>query len=178
MPYTVASGPPDVDATHAWDPAGAAAAPPVMNDQGGVWPPVLPRIKVKPITGWRALAESEDNRAARTKGHGEVPYPSRKLGKTLVYECEIRAATIISVRDTMNAVTVGFENKDAEGVMTVTPWAYIGGPTWTFSARVIDMTPDPSFSYFERRLAPFRWGFSLSLRMSDPLFYTAGVGHP
>lgn len=177
MAYVAADGPPDIDATHAWAPA-AGTAPPTLNARA-TDPATLPWIKVDGIAGWRSLAESEDNRDKRTYGDGEIPYTSRKLGKTIVYECRVLAKTRETVRNKLSLTLAGFaRSTDAEGVMTVTPYAVPGGVVWTYSARVIDMQADRSFSYDSNRRANFQWGFTISLRMSDPLFYTGGVGYP
>jgi hypothetical protein len=64
-----------------------------------------------------------------------------------------------------------------EGTMTVTPFAWVGGPTWTFKARCTAFTPDGDFDYLPTLYIPFRHGFQLTLRMSDPRFYTGGSGH-
>lgn len=177
MAYVAADGPPDLDATHAWAPA-TGSAPPTINDQGGTDPPTFPWIKiVKPISGWRALPESDDNRAPRTAGPGEITYPGEKLGKTVVYECEIRAKTRQSAMSTMTALLNGYGDTDGEGTMTVTPYASVGGVVWTYEARVLSLVPDVEFGYSPHRAWQWAWGFQLNLRMSDPLFYTGGTGY-
>lgn len=176
MAYTAADGPPDVDATHAWAPA-AGTAPPTLNNRA-TDPATLPWIKVDGIQGWRSLPESEDNRAPRTKGDGEITYHGRKLGKTLVYEARVMAKTRETMRTALSGTMRGYAlSTDDEGEMTVTPFAAPGGVVWTFSARVIDLQADRSFDYSDKRRAAYQWGFTISLRMSDPLFYTGGVGY-
>lgn len=174
MAYVAADGPPDLDATHAWDSAGAAANPPTLNNRASD-PATLPWIRVDGIQGWRSLPESEDNREGRTFGQGEIPLASRKLGKTLVYECTVMAKTRETLRNLLSLSLAGFGSSLDEGVMTVVPYAAPGGVTWTYSARVIDLQADRAFSYSDKRRAHFQQGFTVSLRMSDPFFYTGGV---
>lgn len=173
MAYVYNDGPPDLDATHAWAPE-TGGAPPTINNRA-TDPATLPWIKLDGIQGWRSLPEADDNRAPRTATDGEQPYPGRRLGKTLVYECRVLAKTRSDVRQKLNLTLQGYGRSFSdEGVMTVTPYTVPGGIVWTFSARVIDLQADRSFTYSDRRRASFQWGFTISLRMSDPLFYTAG----
>lgn len=170
MAYLLADGPQDIDARHAWAPA-AGTAPPVINTRTD--PPTPPWIKLLEIPGFRDHPEIVDNREGLTFGEGEADYPSRTLGKTVVYVCEARALTRESLAGVMTAVIAGFgRSRDALGTMTVTPNPAIGGPVWTFTGRVIALTPDPAFSWFPRRRLPFRRGFTVSIRMSDPYFYS------
>lgn len=170
--YAYEDGPPDTDAMHTWTPVDGAP-PPIIGDQGSVWPPALPYLKLIEIEGWLRSAELEDNRAGRTFGFGDFVYPSRKLGKTLVYKLQARAGTLVECRRLVADTIAGFDaSTDDEGAMVVEPYEYIGGLSWTFGARCIDYNPDATFSYFPRRRAAFRQNISVTLRMSDPHFYT------
>lgn len=172
MAYSDIHGPPALDATHNWTPP-ITSAPPTLGDTH-VEPPVLPQIEIKGITGWRDTPEMVDNRAPKTVGIGEVLYPPRFLGKTLVYECEMQAGP--SGREDLLAMqmslVVGFGDRDSEGVMTVTPWPAPGGVPWTYSALVTDLKFDPAWALDGESQVTYRWGFTLTLRMSDPHFYT------
>lgn len=176
MAYTVTHGPPALDATHQWAPA-AGSAPPVLND-AGTSTLTLPRIELDDIQNWRGRPETVDNRAARTYGVGEVVYPARTLGKTIVYEGKVQGG---QDREAFlahqNAMVVGFANTDT-GTMTVSPWPVPGGVVWTFTARVLDLQFDPGWVLDGERPITYEWGFALTLRMGDPLFYTGGGGHP
>jgi hypothetical protein len=163
--------PPYLAAVHQWTTAAGDAAA-RFNDQV-TSPPTLPWTRVRQITGWRALPESDDNRQPRTYGDGEIVYPGRKLGKTLVYECTVEARTMQTVEDTMGAIVQGFGDMSGEGRMDVIP--YSGAATWTYHARVIDLQVEPVWDWNENRRTVFEWGFTLSLRMSDPHFYLAGT---
>ena len=175
MPYTVVHGPPTYfDSTHAWAPA-TGAVPPVLGDTNKE-PRVLPQIVIEQIAGWFDLPDLTDNRAPRTFGVGELPYPSRSTGKTLVYECRVEAADQLDLTLTANAVKQGFSDQDSEGTMTVTPWASYGGSVWTYTARVVALQFDPKFTVRDDG-ATFEWGLVLTLRMSDPHFYLDGTGY-
>lgn len=178
MPYVATDGPPDIDATHAWTPL-TGVAPPTLNVSGtGGAPPVLPWVKVAAIDGWRDLPETVDNRAPRTYGEGEITAPARILGKTVVYQCEVRANSRESVRGTLSAIIQGYGlSTSDEGTMTVTPFAVPGGVTWTFAARLLAIDADSTFTYARGLWGPYRWGLTISLRMSNPRFYTGGVGY-
>lgn len=179
MAYVATDGPPDIDAKHAWAPL-AGTAPPTLNVSGtGGAPPVLPWVKVLAIDGWRDMPETVDNRAGRTFGIGEVPYPARILGKTLVYQCEVRAVSRESVRTALSAVLRGFyASASDEGTMTVTPFTVPGGVVWTYKARTLAVDADSTLTLASGVWGPYRWGLTISLRMADPLFYTGGVGYP
>ncbi len=169
--YVVEDGPPDIDATHTWAPL-TGTAPPVLNDQGGGAPEAVAWITVRSIDGGRDLPETIDNRAGRTFGIGEIPYPARVLGKTVVYQCEARGPTLESARGQVSRCVAGFGlSISDEGTMTVEPTAP-EGPTWTFMARVIALDADSRPTLLRGVFNPYRWGFTLSLRMSDPRFYT------
>lgn len=175
MAYTTADGPPDIDAVHAWDPA-TGSAPPALN-AWDVTAPSWPRNRIEQITGWRSLPESDDNRQPRTAADGEVVYPGRLLGKTVVYEGSVRALTWVTLKAPVNAMVLGYADKSGEGVMTVTPFTWIGGPVWTYSARVISLDFDPKPEYEPGAPEPLRWSYVLTLRMSDPHFYSGETGY-
>jgi hypothetical protein len=170
MPYADIHGPPALDATHQWAPP-VTSSPPVLNDVRRE-PIVLPQIEIIGITGWRDTPEMVDNRAPKTVGIGEVLYPPRFLGKTLVYECELQSDDRLDLLATQMSLVVGFGDRDSEGVMTVTPWPAPGGVVWTYSALVTDVKFDPTWKIDGESQITYRWGFSLTLRMSDPHFYT------
>ena len=177
MAYVAADGPPDIDATHAWVPA-TGSAPPTLNVAGtGGNPPVLPWVKVLGIDGWRDAPEIVDNRAARTFGVGEIAYPARMLGRTVVYQLEARAVSRESVRGAVSACMTGFMTNMSEGTMTVTPFTVPGGVVWTYTGRVIALDADSTFTKAAGVWGPFRWGLTVTIRMSNPLFYTGAVGY-
>jgi len=192
--WDFADGPPEPTvAFHQWAPPDGLNAPPIINDAGGVgpggtpmdvtWPPTLPWIRLHGVTGWRAAPEGEDNREGKTYpwyfdtpagGPGEIAYSSRILGKTLVYEATVEAASLQDCSNVLNSVLNGYAATRYEGVMTVTPHPNFGGGiAWTFPGRVLDLTPERSFRFEPRDKegATFQWDFSLSIRMSDPRFY-------
>lgn len=176
MAYVAADGPPSIDATHAWAPL-AGTAPPVLNDRGGD-PPVPPWIKVIRIDGWLALAELLENSDPVTYGIGEKPYPTRKIGRTVVYVCEARAKTRETLARTVFTAMEGFNRSTSElGVMTVTPYPAPGGVVWTFGGRVQQALPDAAFSYFPLRRLPFRHGFTVSMRLHNPRFYQGATAY-
>lgn len=182
MAYTAEHGPPDVDGTHAWTPF-VGTPPPVLNDQS-TWP----RTRFMPdgdaITGFRALPESDDNREPRTNFDGEVGYPGRKVGKTLAYEMEVVSDSLQGLRFVQTGILNGFQDMSRLGLMTITPFAYIGGVVWQYKARVLSCEFDAKPVWDERaidligggRMAAWTWPFHLSLRMLDPFFYTPTYG--
>ena len=172
MPYTAADGPPSHDATHAWSPA-TGPAPPTLNDQT-----VNPRIVFGVeggITGWRVLPEADDNREARTTTDGEIPYPGKKLGKTIVYEMTVYGDTLQAVSAVQTSMLNGYGDMSGLGTMTVTPYPHIGGVTWQFQARVLSLDFDNRPEWRKELAQPWRWGFALSLRMMNPFFYTPNL---
>jgi hypothetical protein len=182
MPYAVEHGPPDLDAIHTWTPATGQGAPPSLNDvRAGLTAATRswPEIELHEIQGWRDLPDMQDNREGRTASIGDMPYPARTLGKTLVYKGAVIALDRLSLRETVNAIVQGFGDPDTgehpEGEMTVTPWAVPGGIVWTFTARVMGLAWDPAWNLEDDGF--FGVGFTLTLRMSDPLFYTSAVGY-
>lgn len=170
MPFTIADGPPGIDATHAWAP-GSGSAPPVLN-AWDIMAPTWPRIRIEQITGWRSLPDADDNRSPRTSDHGEFIWPGKMLGKTVVYEGEVRTLDWQTLRLPVNQMLQGYSERSLPGVMTVTPFAWIGGPVWTYNARVVSLDFDPKPEYIPGMTEALRWGFSLTMRMHDPYFYS------
>lgn len=170
MAYTVADGPPDIDAVHVWTPA-VGSAPPALNSWN-VLAPSWPRIRLEQITGWRSLPDADDNRSPRTSSDGEFTWPGRMLGKTLVYEGAVRAQSWVTLKAPVNSMVLGFSERSSEGLMTVTPFSWIGGPVWTYNARVISLDFDPKPEYIPSAPEILSWGFALTLRMSNPYFTT------
>lgn len=175
MAYTAAHGPPMRDATHQWN-APVSADPPLIGDTH-VEPIDLPQIQLFGITGWRDPPEFVDNRAPRTFGVGEVVYPVRTLGKTLVYECEIQTDDREELLMMQMGLLIGFADRSAEGTMTVTPWPAPGGVAWTYSALVTGLVFDPSWKLDGESQIKYRWPFVLTLRMSNPYFYTSATAY-
>ncbi len=177
MTYVVADGPPDIAATHTWAPA-AGTAPPVLNDQGPGAPDEEAWIALLGIDGWRDMPETLPSSDGRSAGEGEIPYPARMLGKTVVYKLQARAPTLEAADGLISRCLAGFGlSYSVEGEMTVVPFAVIGGPTWTFAARLLLLTPEGRPTLLRGVYNPYRRGFTLSLRMSDPWFYTGGDGY-
>lgn len=177
MAYTAAHGPPALDATHQWANASGLSAPPVLGDSHRE-PQIYPQIVIDRIPGWRRLPDITDNRAGRTYGVGEIPYPSRMGGKTIVYECRLETVTREDCLAYQHAIINGFgAATDDEGVMTVTPWPVPGGVVWTYAARVLDADFTEEWTLRGNHIATYEWPFTLTLRMSDPKFYTGGVGY-
>lgn len=173
MTYVLADGPPHYKVcTHAWTSSGAVSPAVTLGDPGATYPAVavLPWLPVLRVSNWRHGVESEDNRAPRTTGPGEITYPSEKLGRTRVYEFEARAQSVRELDQTVTALVAAFDNMTDEGVMTLNP--YEGGPEWAFAARVLSLDPDDDWDYNdEDRGWSVQWGFQLNLRQSDPYFY-------
>lgn len=167
---------PTTHGTHAWAPV-TGSAPPVLYDQGGsgtAAPNSVEWVKINGIQGWRDLPEIVDNRAPRTFGVGEVLYPPRVLGKTVVYLLEARAANDTAVHELVSDIVNGFgqdlmAGTTEEGVMTVTPFE--GVTAYTFSGRVIAIDPDDEPKILRGVPLPHRWVLTVSIRMSDPQFY-------
>lgn len=167
MAYTAADGPPALDAVHVWTPASGSAV--TLNNKAS-----SPWIKIDNIQGWRSLPDADDNREPLTVGHGEITYDSRYLGKTLVYEGRAMATFRESMHGRINALVQALGASKDEGTMSVTPYTVPGGVAWQYTARVIDFTPNSTWTYGNRYYA-YQWGFQFSLRMSDPYFYQAGT---
>lgn len=174
MTYVAADGPPDVDAKHAWAPA-TGSAPPVL----GNWtadPIDYPFIHVRQIANWRAAPEADNFSEPKSYGPGEIPLAGEKLGKTLVYELQVKADTREELANTITGLLKGFcTDMSGLGTMTVTPWSSIGGVVWQYKARVLGFEPDPVPEYLPGVTGPWRREAQLTLRMFDPYFYTPNL---
>jgi hypothetical protein len=175
MAYTEAHGPPALDAFHQWTPA-AGVAPPVLNDTQ-TEPAVFPRTRILRINNWRGLPDVPDNSAPRTTGIGSILYPTRPVDKTIVYENVLEGQDRQDFLLEQNAIVQGFSDTSNAGTMTVTPWPYPGGVVWTFSARVMSLQFDPEWVLDGEREITYTWGYTITLKMPDPRFYTGGTGY-
>lgn len=171
MALTTDHGIAELVSTWAFAPA-TGPTPAVINDHGTSW------IKLESAPGLHDGPESEDNREGRTNVDGEIIYPGFKLGRTFSLKCTVYAENELDMRALLTSIRRGYTfNMDLEGVFTVTPYSGIGGPTWTFGARVLGFHPDEVFNHSDHRKWKWRWGFELVLRMSDTLFYSSATGY-
>lgn len=176
MPYSTTNAPPWIDATLTYTPP-TADAPPALNDVNRE-PRVLPQIRIQGIAGWYDLPDFIDNREGRTYGSGEVAYPGREIGKTLVPECRIESDDRLEFTQIIADLAHGFGDRSGEGVWTITPWAPFADEDtpviWTFSTLVTGLVFDKAPVLVDNGVT-YSWGFVLTLRMSDPRFYVAGT---
>lgn len=168
-PFTTAHGIVELMSVWAFAPA-TGPTPPSINNHGTSW------IKLESAPGLHDAPESDDNRDARTTTHGEILYPGFKLGRTFSLKSTIYANDEHEMYALLTGIRRGYtENMVDEGEFTITPYASVGGPVWNLSARVLGYHPDEVFTYNRGRMFPYRWGFELVFRQSDPKFYSAAV---
>lgn len=127
---------------------------------------VADQIRINRITGLTALPDHEDPRDRKTGRIGESPRPASFAGKTVVYEGELRAATVPLLRQQRTALLAAFANLAHDGYMELIPDAVAGGPTAVFFARVLQLDPPE-----EQTSRYFRRDFTLALRLGDPRIY-------
>lgn len=169
-PFTTTHGIVELVSVWAFTPA-SGPTPPAINDHGTSW------IKLESAPGLHDAPEADDNRDARTTEDGEITYPGYKLGRTFSLKGTIYANNEHELYALLTPLRRGYTtNMVDEGSFTVTPYSGIGGPVWNLSVRVLGFHPDEIFTHNRGREFPYRWGFELVFRQSDPLFYSGGVG--
>lgn len=108
-----------IEARHAWTPAGASEPAVVLNkirEGGKVWP----RYVLHRVTGLGSLGEPEDLRRARVGAIGEIAEPSLRRGRTVTYEGDVLARSLLELREAEQALRDAFASLE-EGRMDVTP---------------------------------------------------------
>lgn len=88
-----------LEGTHSWN--GGAV---VLNDLD-VWP----RFELSRITGLGSGGDIDDRRVERQGRKGETPKPALRRGKTVAYEGEIRARTLLELRRAEAALSAAFD---------------------------------------------------------------------
>ena len=182
-PATLIEGVLGLEAFHTFAAPGCPAV--TLNDRstvavatlpdGTIQRDVLPRYKVRRITGLRSRPDADDTREPVRGGIGELVYPSLQRGKTVVYEGSVEALSLESLRAATTTLLAAFSNTSSEGTMTVSPPAGRGGVSWSYVARSLACDIDDVQDRGPR--AVYRWArnFTLSVRQGDPRYYTAGV---
>ncbi len=172
MAYSVLHGPPALDALHQWAPA-TGAAPPVLNDVNESTLS-LPATRIARIVNWRGRPEIVNNSAPKTFDVGEIFYPERRMGKTLVYECRLEGSDRQAWLLAQNAIVQGFTDGGL-ATMTVTPWASPGGVAWTYTAKVLDLAEAENWELDGLAPVAYVWPFALTLRMNTALFHSGAT---
>lgn len=112
---------PGKEGRHAWTPPGAAEPAVTLglrtDDEGNrVWP----YFHIRRISGLRSAGEPEDNASARVGAAGLNPERSERRGKTVTYECTIKARTLIELREAEDTLQAAFADITAIGRMDCT----------------------------------------------------------
>lgn len=112
---------PGQEGRHAWTPPGAEEPAVTLglrrDDEGN---PVWPYFQIRRITGTRSAGEAEDNASARVGGLGLNPERSERRGKTVVYECTIKARTLRELREAEDTLQAAFADISEVGRMDCT----------------------------------------------------------
>ena len=143
-----------------------------MNLRSG-WP----RIELDRIAGLHALPDADDNREATYAQHGEEIYASLVRGRTITYEGRVLARDLYSLRaHSLLLRRAASKGRLREETITVRPHDAIGGNTHQYLARVLALEmDDEQIIGVDTMPTPYQRSFVLTVRMSDPRFYLAGV---
>jgi hypothetical protein len=107
-----------IEGHHAWTPPGASEPAIVLgrtHDDAGelVWP----HFKLLRVTGLGSTGEPEDNRDRPPGRGGETARLSRRRGKSVVYEGEVKARTLLELREAEATFRAAFDGLETEGRM-------------------------------------------------------------
>jgi hypothetical protein len=110
-----------LEGIHAWSPPGAiepAIALGRTHDDSG--DPIWPRFKLLRITGLGSKGEQEENADRPVGRPGEISRLSMRRGKSVVYEGELQARSLLALREAEEAFRAAFEDGTTLGRMDVT----------------------------------------------------------
>lgn len=158
-----------LEARHAW--SGGVTLNRKVDDAGvAVWP----RYELQRIGGLGSLGDIDDQRRDRIGRRGELPLPALRRGKTVTYEGEILARTLLELRTAEQALLAAFDPVTyagaQEGRMDVTAHpdavGLLPGLARFFRGRPLSCSVEES-----QGKPDWRRGFAVALRMADPRVY-------
>jgi hypothetical protein len=185
MPVAIQDGPLGLEGIHRFYP-GRAGAQDAADDTVDPWVDlnnrdVNPRnggsrVKLDQIGNFRSLPESDDNRDSPAGRIGERAWPSLQRGKTMTYEGWVQSPTLQALRAYQTQLTRFLGDKNNEGRMVIRPHGDYGSMVTRFDARVIDLEiPEEQTVGPRHPMKPWQRPFTLTLRMSDPRFYSSVI---
>jgi hypothetical protein len=132
---------------------------------------VMPRYRLKRITGLHSKAEA-DNLSDPAQGFmGELPRPGHKRGKTIVYIGKIEALSLPSMRVAESNLKAAFSQDGVEEYVTISPPAGRGGQSIIYGARVLSCDIDDEISATMQDVILHKRDFTISLRQSNPRYF-------
>jgi hypothetical protein len=143
-----------------------------FNDRAGG----LPMAVLSKITGLHDMSDADDPRNELTEQIGELPYPTLRRGKTLVYNGDPTKAGGIIAADLMQVRALASSFRAAASstldmALAIAPHPDFGGPTLTGFGRPSALTIDDEIVMDSNN----PWGegraFIFSFRMRDPRFF-------
>lgn len=153
-----------LEAVHEWNGSLRLNAP---RDEG------YPRYVLHRIGGLYSKADGDVTTDPLLGYRGERPRPSTDIGKTVVYEGEVQALSLLELRAGMRNLLAAFEDR-AIGTMHVIPdagWTdggtehyFTGTPTACDIDDVQEAAPT-------RMPSPYVRSFTVSIRQHDPRYY-------
>lgn len=156
---------PGLSAKHAW-----RAGQFVLGDNQGA----LPRYKLKTIKGLWSTPDSDDNRRRRYGQPGEYATPGAVGGKTIAYGGLVQASTMVELEYACNLLKAAhyYDAQLSEGQMTIARNAAVGGHSYSFTARLVQVEIDEEQTFAATdRPSPWQRPFVVSFRLSDPRVY-------
>ncbi len=112
---------PGKEGLHSWTPPGATKAAVTLGERTDAkGKPVWPWFKIRAIPGLRSQGEAEDNADAKVGGLGLTPRRGERRGRTIVYECTIKARSLRELREAEDTLQAAFAGIGSIGRMDCT----------------------------------------------------------
>jgi hypothetical protein len=156
---------PGVSATHTW--RGGVI---VLNDAQGD----LPRIKISNIKGLYSGPDIVDSRRQKFGQTGEQATPAQIAGKTITYTGVVQASSLDELEWYCNVIKLAqfTDPQLGEGTMDIVRNALIGGHTYQYAARLVQVEIDDEQSYAADAMpSPWQRTIVMAFRLSDPRIY-------
>lgn len=162
---------PKIEGIHAWTPPGASEpAIELGRTHDDTGDPVWPRFKLTRVTGLGSTGEPEDNRDRPVGRGNETARLSQRRGKTVVYEGEVEARSLLELREAEALFGAAFDDLQREGRMDAS-WhpllaAFAAVPAKFFEARAMtaDIIDMQTTTQWDRP-------FVVGLRMGDRRYF-------
>ncbi len=109
---------PGIEAIHRWTPPGESEPAVALGERTDAeGKPIWPWFKIRAIPGLRSQGEPEDNADPKVGGLGLNPRRGERRGRTIVYECTIKARSLLELREAEDALQAAFADISQVGRM-------------------------------------------------------------
>jgi hypothetical protein len=109
---------PGIEGIHRWTPPGESEPAVALGERTDAeGNPIWPWFKIRAIPGLRSQGEPEDNADPKVGGLGLTPRRGERRGRTIAYECTIKARSLRELREAEDTLQAAFADISSLGRM-------------------------------------------------------------